>query len=452
MTDNGDKPRRPFTARVFKLLVIVLVFAVIAGAAGIMLYWDQFGPAWAGTKLDAATVIIESDDWGLDYEPPRFVLPTPRLDERQAAGVKRLVKVLDGHQDSLGRKPVISAFIVVHQADSTAIAKDPELKYHSRPIDKTMPKTVSALKRAEAKGVFSLVYHGRDHRDAGLWVKKVRQSKPFDPEVVTTFHPREDSRGQDQCIAEYFDSRDGYLQPLAQDVIDEKVRTGLAEFERIFGRRPVSTVAPRYLWGPRAEAAWHRHGIKYVHGANKQGGAFRNTTAVWTRRFGSLLSHGLVGIPRTADIEAGKDGRPPPLSDVMRWAHRAVATGQPIVICTHNCNYVGGGPYPQNMAQCLDTVLTTLEKKYPDLRYLTAEEAGQLAAEGAVHVATPGGTAEIRAAGGLKHAWLWLKGIYHDRAKARLYARGLGVLAGLTVLAALVRIVGLLVGRRRRPA
>ena len=351
MTDNGDKPRKGVTAGIVKFLAVALAFAVLAGAVGILLFWDQFGPAWSGTKLDVATVVIESDDWGLDYRPPRFVLPSPQLDQDHVTGIDRLIKVLDRHHDSVGRKPIVSAFIVVHQADSAAIANDPEFNYHSQPIDRTMPKTVSALKRAANAGLFSLVYHGRDHRDAGLWAKKIRlaveaarsKETPFDPQVVTTFHPRDDSRGQDQCIAEYFDSRDGYLQPLGQRIIDEKVRTGLAEFERIFGRRPLSTVAPRYLWDAQAEAAWHKHGLRYIHGVNKQGGTFRNTTAVWTRRFGCRLSHGLVGIPRTNAVEASPEGEPPAISEIVRLADRAVATGQPIVLTTHNCNYIGDG-------------------------------------------------------------------------------------------------------------
>ena len=102
------------------------------------------------------------------------------------------------------------------------------------------------------------------------------------------------------------------------------------------------------------------------------------------------------------------------------------------------------------MSRCLDEVLTRLEAAVPDLRYVSAEEAGRLAEEGKVSVTVgadePG---EIRAATGARHAWLWLRGLYVSRPKARLYAQGLGVLIVLVILTGAARLAG---RRRRRTA
>ena len=460
MSETSDKPRRSLAAKLFLLSAAALALWLIAGAAGGLYYRDQFSRSWPTPKLDCPVVVIESDDWGLDYSPPRFVAPSEigELDRRQKAGVERLRKVLEAHRDSAGRRPIVSAFVVMRQADTEAIAKDPAFGYHARPIDQTMPETVAALKDAARAGVFSLVYHGRDHRDAGLWALKVRRAverargegRPFDPGVVTTFHP-DDPRERDKNIAEYFDSRSGYLRPLDPEQIDRKVAGGLAEFRRIFGRTPASTVAPRYLWGPRAESAWRRHGLRYVHGVNKQGGAYRGADNVWSRPFGARLSHDLVGIPRNTDVEATKADTVPSIAEVLAHADAAVAGGQPIVICTHAYNYYGPDPaLPDAMSRCLDEVLTRLEAAVPDLRYVSAEEAGRLAEEGKVSVTVgadePG---EIRAATGARHAWLWLRGLYVSRPKARLYAQGRGVLIVLVSLTGAARLAG---RRRRRTA
>jgi len=460
MDEKPGKTSRRWSAKVFCLAVLLLGAWLVAGAAGGWYYRDQFSRSWRTPKLDVPVVVIESDDWGLDYKPPRYVPPSKQLDASHAKGVERLTEVLRTHRDAAGRKPVVSAFIVVHQADSPAIAKDPQFAYHSRPIDQTMPQMVNALKKAEAEGVFSLVYHGRDHRDAGLWALKVKRAVEkaradggrFDPNAVTQFHPDDNPREQDRIVAEYFDSREGYLKPLDQEVIDEKVATGLSDFERIFGRRPASTVAPRYLWGPRAESAWSRHGIRYVHGANKQGGNYRDAPDVWSRQFGTRLSGDLVGIGRNTDVEIAKDGTIPDVAEVLAWADKAVQAGQPIVICTHACNYCTVNPATgEAMARCLGQVLTELERKYPDLRYLSAEEAGKLAAEGKVTVAAGRSpTAEIRTAEGLGHVWLWLKGIYYERPKARLYAKGLALLVVLVAAAGIVRASAALGSARRK--
>lgn len=463
MPEKRQKAPRPLTGKLLLLSAAALGLWLIAGVAGGLYYRDEFARSWRTPKLAAPVVVIESDDWGLDYRPPRFVPPSKELDAQQADGIERLVRVLEAHRDAAGRKPIVSAFVVVRQADTPAIAQDPEFRYHARPIDQTMPRTVAALQQAAQAGVFHLAYHGRDHRDAGLWALKVRRAveqardagRPFDPAVVTTFHPA-DPRGRDRSIAEYFDSRRGYLEQLDQEEIDRKVRTGLDEFQQIFGRKPTSTVAPRYLWGPKAEAAWSRCGIRYVHGVNKQGGAVLAPEApdVWSRPFGVRLGRGLVGIPRTADVEATKDSRTPSLAGVLAWADRAVATGEPIVLCTHAYNYYGpSSAFPDAMARCLDEVLTALERRYPALRYLSADEVGRLADTGKVSVAA--GTSqpsEIRAAGGLQHVWLWLKGIYLRRPKARLYATGLGALILLVAAAGLVRLAASRARRRRKTA
>jgi len=444
MTDN-DKPRtckrKSLLLRFsYGLLVVWLVPGIIGG----IFYKDQFAASWITPKLDVPVVVIESDDWGLDYAS-RFVVPSRELDTQQAGGVKILSQALAAHHDCVGRNPIASAFIVVHQADTPAIAKDPRFEYHSRPIDQTMPRTVAALKDAASKGLFSLVYHGRDHRDAGLWALKVQKAaerfqadgKEFDPEIVTTFLPRYDSREQDRMHAEYFDSRTGYLEALPQGEVDRKVAQGLGEFERIFGKRPVSTVPPRYLWGPQAEAAFRANGIRYLHGANKQGGRYRGAGDIWTRSFGVRLSGPLVGIPRNADLEAGVQTSTPDPRSVIEPAEEAIAAGQPVVISTHAANYCSPNvALSQTMGSRLGEVLSSLESRHPNLRYLSSEELGQLGETGRVSISSANlPPSELRVATGLRHAWLWAVGIYEYRTKARWYLKGLGILV-VCVLAA----------------
>ena len=450
---------------VSRLAWLALGLWVLAGVGGAMVFRGQLGPAWAAPRVDVPVVVIESDDWGLDFEPPHYVPPGAAVDARQQAGVRRLADMLATRRDAAGRPAIVSAFIVVHQADSASIAADPAFAYHPLPIDRSMPKTVAELKQAAGQGVLELVYHGRDHRDVGLWCNNIRAmvetaapgrlwsasraaTEPaarFDPESVRIFHPR-DERERDRIVAEYFDSRLGYLDELDCAQLEAKVKEGLAEFERIFARRPVSTVPPRYLWGPAAEKAFAAHGIRYLHGANKQGGRFRGEGEIWARPFGVGLGEGLIGIPRNTDVEVRPDNSLPSLQTVMEEASRAAATGQPIVICTHACNYATDGPeLGDKMCDFLGRVLDELKQRYPDLRYLSAEEAGRLAERGEVVVNVGGTEHPVRLAGPLKGAWLAGRDLYLRRAKIRLYALGLALLA---VLALAMQIVSW-IGRRK---
>ena len=436
MAADGESTKRTRRSRLLRFAWGALGLWCLAGVAGGFLYRGKFAASWTAPKLAVPVVAIESDDWGLDFEAPVFVPPSDQLDARQAAGVERLSRTLAPHRDSVGRKPVVSAFVVVRQADTPAIAADPNHAYHSRPIDRTMPRTVAALRQAEAKRDFFLTYHARDHRDAGVWASKVKAAaekaqaagEPLAPAVVSTF-VSDDPNDRDRVFGEYFDNVAGYLAPADQKALDEKVRQGVSDFERIFGRRPGSTVPPRYLWGPGAEGAFQANGIRYLHGINRQGGRNRNPTDVEARVVGMRLGDNLIGLTRTLEFERDvTTGRLPEIDDMLASAERALANGQPIVICTHTWNYCTGDDAVNDaMARRLDELLSALEDRYPHLRYVHSEELGRLAETGRLGLAgfrAP----EIRVAGGLKHAWFSGRHIYCHRTKAKLYAQGFAVL------------------------
>ena len=452
MTGSGEaKKRRPRRWGLRCAWGLVVLY-ILAGVVGGVLYRGKFASSWQAPKLTTPVVVIESDDWGLDFVAPVFVEPGGKLDADQTAGVQRLRDVLSRHRDHTGRRAVLSAFVVVRQADTQAIAKDPQHRYHYRPIDEAVPRTVAALKVARAEGLFHLTYHARDHRDAAVWAQRVGEAaetakaagKPFDPAVVRTFLS-DDPNVRDRLFGEYFDNVSGYLEPPPQAEADRKVREGLAEFERIFGSRAVGTVPPRYLWGEQALIAFQNNGIRYLHGVNREGGRYRNPNDVVARPAGIRMPHGLIGLTRTVLLEYDPVTRKyPEVDQAMGGAAEAVANGQPIVICTHTWNYCSGeSAVDDRMAMRLDTLLTRLEETYPDLRYLDSLELGTLAESGAFRTSVPGAP-EIRAASGLRHVHFSALHIYRHRRKAKLYVWGLGALLGFAVI---LSVAALLCGR-----
>jgi len=145
-------------------------------------------------------------------------------------------------------------------------------------------------------------------------------------------------------------------------------------------------------------------------------------------------------------VEVRPDNSLPSMETVLEEAGQAVATGQPIVICTHACNYATDGPALGNqMCDFLGRVLDELKRRYPDLRYLSAEEAGRLAERGEVSVRVEGQERPLRLAGPLKSAWLTGRDLYLRRSKIRLYIQSLAVLA---VLAAAMQIVSWFAGKK----
>jgi hypothetical protein len=448
---QADPPKETSLRLLLPGVWVLVTLWLLGGIAGGFLYRKRFAASWRAPKLRVPVVAIDSDDWGLDFRMQQFVPGSDQLDAQQAEGVRMVTEMLLAHRDSVGRNPILNAFIVVRQADTPAIANDPEFRYHARPIDQAMPNTVAELKRAESEGAFHLTYHARDHRNTRLWVDQVRQAvercrteaKPFDPDIVRSFLTDNPNR-RDRLIGEYFDNLAGYLQPPDQAEVDADVRDGLAEFERIFGRRPISTVAPRYLWGAEAESAFAAGGIRYLHGVDREGGRYRSPHDVAARPFGMRLGHDLIGVTRNTDLESDPARNSfPQTRDVLAQAARALADGQPVVLSTHSQNFTSGDPAIDcRMADQLDEILSALESMYPNLRYLSADELGLLAETGCVSVRVDEKpTGEIRVASGLRRAWLSARHIHRHRTKARLYVGGLALLVLCAVAATIVSLL-----------
>ena len=156
-----------------------------------------------------------------------------------------------------------------------------------------------------------------------------------------------------------------HLGLLPQEAINRKVDQGVGEFVRIFDKKTLSTVAPRYLWGPRAEIAWKRRGIRYIHGVNRQGG--HNRKGRWLKRYGQASVEGLCGIPRSADLDI-QNGVFPSAADAVESACEVIDKGQPCVLSTHDWNYHStDSEVNGRMLSGLDSFLSFIEAEYPGL-------------------------------------------------------------------------------------
>jgi hypothetical protein len=454
----GDSARWLWKRPVASLLGLLLLW-LAAGVVTLVVRRDELAMSWEGPRLAVPVVVIESDDWGngVLWADAR---EESGEDQKQASAVEHLSELLQRHQDSIGRHPVLTAFVVTGQADFSAILADPKRTYHRKPIDEAMPMLVAALRKAETARLFAIAYHAHDHRNPELW--SAAMSRAFEDARCEgrAFGYTELAAYQRQAIdgltgqgmapwgGEYYDVREGSLVSISAQAAEAKVREGLNELLRAFGRRSVSTVAPRYLWGPAVEAAWCANGIQYVHGVDWQNGPATQTDENRSRKLGFHTAGGLVGVPRNVHLEVSPDKTLPSVDMAFSQAKRAWACGQPAVISTHSYNYYDDDPaMSEAVLRCLDQLLRQLEQQMPDLVYLSSEEIGQFGDRGRVTLPLPNTQQfEIVAANPLEHAWYWTRGLYQDRSKFRVWAWGVAALGLLSVCAC---IAGKVRGRAR---
>jgi hypothetical protein len=410
----------------------------LTGAAIIGWHWPSYALVWQSPKLATRAVAIESDDWG----GAPFPIPTDERNDKavdaiQSAAVERVSKVLRRHRDACGRHPCFTAFVVVGRPDVAAIAADPESQYHWHPIDETMPRLVASLNSAQAEGLFSLEYHARDHLDAGLFSEMVGKAAKerhasdrwLAARTYAILHP--DSQAEsNRIIDEYYDNRVGSFLPLEQSAIDRKVRDGLREFERLFHRSSLCTVAPRSIWGVGAEQVWSKNGIRYVQSVNAQKGNEAGPNEMYFRKFGYRTGTGLIGAPRQVHFECDDEGNFPSIDDLTAIAARTFQSGQPLYISTHSDNYYPISPQKSDASECqLDALLTALERLYPDIRYVASRELGELAETGRITIGNGGAKSEIALAGGITHTRLSVMCLCYTHPKLAIWILGLALFA-----------------------
>ncbi len=416
-------------------LLAALGLWLAGGVAGMWrLYGRSLAESWQGVRLPRPVVVIESDDWGdghvLDAPDDR----SAAADAEEALAVERLAALMARHRDSRERSAVFGAFVVAGQPQIRPILDDAEGAYHWLPVDAVRPKLLAALKAAEDDGTFSLLYHGRDHWNARAFCEAIRSRAAaggIQPEALVDAVYPADAAGLDALMNEYFAVAGGRLVEPERAEIDAKVREGTAVFERVFARRPVGTVASRYLWGPQAERAWRASGIAHAHGTNLQRGpGMPHADMQRSRKLGFRTAEGLVGVPRTVRFDTSPNtGRLPEVAQGLAAASAAIEAGEPAVIETHSRNYYHEKPATREaMFERLDALLRRLERRYPDLVYLSPDEAGRLGERGRIGL----NGRELKAASRPKHAWLWAYGLYLDRPKLRYWVWGaLAMLAAL---------------------
>jgi hypothetical protein len=437
------------------VLFAALVFWLLIGAVGIGLQWNQVRAVFDSPRSSVPLVVFESDDWGKGYVFRADDEANALQRSREVAILKRLTEILLHHKDSTGRSPIFSAFVVVGQADVDATLADSQPRYHWIPLDQASPSLVEGLKLGAGEGVLELEYHARDHRNANNWARAVRQAAADAEKAGKHVTCREitglsgdytDSDLLDRLFCDYYDEREGASLSQYEAGVETNIVEGLREFRRLFGEAPVCTIASRYYWCTAVEDIWRAHGIRYVHGVNYQRGPGVVTSR--NRQLGYRTEGGLVGLARNACLDSSEA----PLDKVERInpesclqsVDRAIENGEPAVICSHSYTYTNGGNGTTGYELGeLESFLSQLEQRHPNLRYLSSQELAEFAETGAVLKPRDDHWVPIKAASGISHLWLVCRGLFAHHLKARLWSLVMAVLlmlqVGLTMIAAAPR-------------
>lgn len=351
-------------------------------------------------KTKRKIVIIESDDWGnagvsshvLYDKLLSLGLPLQRsLYDKfdtlaSSSDLELLFDVLTKYHDMNGKSPIITANTVVANPDYEKIRKHNFEKYYFEPFTQTLSRFSSehqnsfmTWKEGIASGIFFPQFHGREHLNEALWMNELRKGEgsltrlAFDNRVHGVFSDDAILRARSRETL-YFQSKDELT------AINNALSEGLDMFEQIFGYRSRSFIAPRYVWNRVNEEILSRNGVCFLQGQQTQLIPHLNKDSKHKRlRYtGQRNTFGQTYLTRNAFFEPVSNENA--TEECLHRIDKAFTAKIPAIISTHRINFMGHlDPNNRgNNLRKLDTLLSSITKKWPEVEFMSSVELGEL--------------------------------------------------------------------------
>jgi hypothetical protein len=354
-------------------------------------------PGW---KTRDKIVVIESDDWG-SLRMPSFEafkrLENLGLDLRSADAerynlndnlasahdLECLFEVLSKNRDRNHAPAVFTPACIVANPDFQKINESGFSAYFYEPFTETLKRfpgcesSFDLWKEGINKRLFVPQMHGREHLNITAWMKALQAS---DKNTLAAF--KENVWG---FVPEDFPRTDyqaAYLlgNPDELKLQEEIVQEGLKLFRNLFGYDAVYFVPPNGLINNKLNKSLFQNGIRFRYVARIQreslGHGQSRKIFHW---LGEKDPSGIRYILRNCFFEPGQAGKNR-VDSCLHDVEVAFRWHKPAIICTHRANYTGtlNPANRDNGLKQLDMLLSSIMKTWPDVRFMTTAELGEL--------------------------------------------------------------------------
>ncbi len=346
-------------------------------------------PGW---RTNRKILIIESDDWGSIRMPSLNVYRSllekgyavnqnkyEKYDSLASAeDLSMLFEVLSKHKDCNNYQPIITANTIVGNPDFDKIRTSGFKEYHFEWFTDTLKKydkcgnSFDIWKQGIKSHIFKPQFHGREHVNVDAWMKALQMG---DKDVICAF----DNEMTGLCPKEKPEIGNQYMK--AYDCPSDKVETivdeGLSVFEKIFGYKSSTFIAPCYIWPPEIEKLLQKKGI------NSFQGIFYQYVYNGKRRYhwlGSKNKYNQSFLLRNCFFEPAMNLTNDPVDHCLYRIQCAFRWKKPATISSHRLNYIGRiHPYNRDRSlSLLDKLLKEVIKKWPDIEFMSSDQLSNL--------------------------------------------------------------------------
>ena len=336
-------------------------------------------------------VVIESDDWGAIRMPSRKVYDnllnedydlSKNLYERNDSlatedDLNALFEVLFKHKDCKGNHPVITANCVVANPDFEKIKKDNFSTYHHEPITTTMQRykgcehSFELWMQGVVDGVFFPQCHGREHLNVARWMHVLQAGDvdnllAFDKGMMGI--PPKSNTKVGNIFQVALDDSFYKGQPLGE-ILSE----ALDEFEKLFGYRSRTFIAPCYTWRPSLEKVLFEKGVVGIQGVVYQRTPEKKLIRHWQ---GIRNDLGQVYTIRNCSFEPTISNISDDIGECLYRINCAFRWHKPAVISVHRVNFIGA-IHEENRTKNLrdfNILLSSIIKMWPHVEFLNSEQ------------------------------------------------------------------------------
>jgi len=344
-----------------------------------------------GFVFSRPLVAIQSDDWGRvgirdreGYENLRqkgVHLGEHVYDQyslETADDVTALASTLSRHRDSVGRPACMVMSFCAANLDFKKMKMGGFKHIELLPLAQGLPGSWSRAGLFEAyrsgirSGVFYPAMHGLSHF-CPVALENALASSNERREMLRIFWEAETPYiywRMPWIGYEYWNPEPPHAGFLSAQLQRVQVRKARECFSALFEMNPVSACAPGYFSNRDTRRAWSEIGIRVA-----QNGSGDGLHAPYIDQFGILQLH------RTIDLEPSH--RELDVNKYLEIAGNCFALGLPVIISTHSVNFHSTlKDFRTSSLAALDSLLTALELKYPELLYVHDQDLYGIVTEG----------------------------------------------------------------------
>jgi len=349
-----------------------------------------------GVKTNRKIVVIESDDWGSIRMPDKSSLTT--LKEKGFRIEKcayMLNDCLESNEDlnylfnfleSRNKTPVITANFLTANPDFERIRNSKFQHYFYENLDDTLLKYPNhdKVKALWLKGLSNKYFipqlHGREHLNVNVWMKDLQNGNK---ETIDAFNLN--LFGVSSNITK--NSRQSYQEAFGKNcgtyVEKEKILIEAHEqFFNLFGYYSQTFIAPNYTWDKDVELILNKLGVTHFQGANiqKSFNLKKNKTEIQRHFLAEENELKQKYLIRNVNFETFSNQDKDWVSYGLKQIKNAFYWKKPAVISMHRVNFIGSinSDNSKRNVQLLNSLLNEIEKKWPEVEYMSSEELSKL--------------------------------------------------------------------------